>query len=199
MNLGSKRHRFQHVSSGVQRLWREIASAFDVRFDAPVAVNPSVIDTWVGFEDEMQTLASKIQTFRYAVTLFEGHGLPNASLMRHANRASLGRVTMFGHYDSSCNVHHAYQLLSEDMSEADAEAALRYDAQALGGGVDRIVHRKVWRYFPHVTGKEMRDGFYDRFDAVQGVSGVYCVGGAMNFETLESAAAHAEHTVMRFF
>jgi len=43
-----------------------------------------------------------------------------------------------------------------------------------------------WSYFPHVTARDFRDGFYDRLAALQGRSNTFYCGGIAAFELVET-------------
>ena len=45
----------------------------------------------------------------------------------------------------------------------------------------------------------MRDGYYERLEALQGQRDTYYVGAIMNFELVESCIAYSKHLVRRHF
>jgi hypothetical protein len=54
-------------------------------------------------------------------------------------------------------------------------------------------------YFPHVTIDSMRDGFYRKLEALQGVDGTYYVGGLLAFELVEPIVEYSHSLVATHF
>lgn len=50
-------------------------------------------------------------------------------------------------------------------------------------------------YFPHVDSKVMSEGFYDQFEALQGKSKTFYVGGLMNFELVETIVNYSRSLI----
>lgn len=68
-----------------------------------------------------------------------------------------------------------------------------------GARVKDFVHRQRWRYFPHFLGDDLRDGIYDRFEAIQGLNRTVHVGGLLAFETIETVVAYSKAVVASRF
>ena len=56
-----------------------------------------------------------------------------------------------------------------------------------------------WDYFPHVDCDDLKDGFYEKLEAIQGDHRTYYTGGLLNFELVENAAAYSDFIVGKFF
>jgi hypothetical protein len=56
-----------------------------------------------------------------------------------------------------------------------------------------------WHYFPHVTAPDFRDGFYDRFAALQGQSNTFYCGGIAAFELVETVVRYSKEIVETHF
>jgi hypothetical protein len=54
-------------------------------------------------------------------------------------------------------------------------------------------------YFPHVEHTDMKDGFYEKFEAMQGQKNTYYTGGLMNFELVENIMNYSKHLVKNHF
>lgn len=57
----------------------------------------------------------------------------------------------------------------------------------------------LWPYFQHYRVEEIKEGYYDRFEALQGVSNTYYVGGLMNFELVNHIMEYSKHIVGTHF
>ncbi len=59
---------------------------------------------------------------------------------------------------------------------------------------------KYWdTYFPHVSIEDLRNGFYEEFESLQGKDNTYFVGSSLTFEMMETTAAYSEYLVERYF
>ena len=94
-----------------------------------------------------------------------------------------------------------------DSEEGDVQQQVEDGAAALvkmmGGRIkdneDNWQTYTRWPYFQHVDGEAIRDGWYDKLQAQQGVNRTFYVGGATNFELIEPIAEYAKHLVATHF
>src|SRR5690606_37319232 len=56
-----------------------------------------------------------------------------------------------------------------------------------------------WPYFKHVPAEAMRDGFYDRLEALQGSQSTFYVGGLLDFELVERIVRYSKKLVSEQF
>ena len=56
-----------------------------------------------------------------------------------------------------------------------------------------------FEYFQHVSGDEIKTGWYDKLEKLQGQQRMFYVGGATNFELIEPIAAYAKNLVAKHF
>jgi predicted NAD/FAD-dependent oxidoreductase len=68
-----------------------------------------------------------------------------------------------------------------------------------GSGSQPALHTKPWVYFPHVTVESLKNGFYKKFDSIQGKKGLYYATPLMTFELMESTINSADYLVEKFF
>ena len=108
---------------------------------------------------------------------------------------------MTGLYNQFANddVWTAGQLGSWDMDRDVIKGILKKDVAALGGEVDEILVQQTWSHFPHVKTKDLDEGFYQRMEQLQGISGTYYIGGIMNFDSVEHTARFAKNLMRRKF
>jgi hypothetical protein len=88
-----------------------------------------------------------------------------------------------------------------DPVRAQVVGRVRDVVRRLGGEVDEAEWHTYdrWSYFQHVSAKAMRDGFYQRLEAIQGQRNTYYVGAIMNFELVETSIAYSKHLVEKHF
>jgi predicted NAD/FAD-dependent oxidoreductase len=58
---------------------------------------------------------------------------------------------------------------------------------------------KGWDYFPHVTTKSLQDGFYKKFNSIQGKKNIYYATPLLGFEVIEHSIRAAEYVVGSFY
>ncbi len=68
-----------------------------------------------------------------------------------------------------------------------------------GAIVHDVEHHARWVYFPHFGEEELRDGYFDRLEALQGTRRTTYAGGLLAFETVETVVAYSEALVRRTF
>ncbi|KXN73878.1 hypothetical protein CONCODRAFT_3117 [Conidiobolus coronatus NRRL 28638] len=68
-----------------------------------------------------------------------------------------------------------------------------------GPGSELALHAKSWTYFPHVTVESLKNGFYKKFDEIQGKKGLYYATPLLGFEIMESTITSAEYLAEKFF
>ncbi|KXN64756.1 hypothetical protein CONCODRAFT_13980 [Conidiobolus coronatus NRRL 28638] len=61
------------------------------------------------------------------------------------------------------------------------------------------IYIKGYEYFPHVTTESLQDGFYDKFNSIQGKNNIYYATPLLSFEVIEHSIRTAEYIVESFF
>lgn len=213
----------EYLEGGYQGLWQQVAEELDVRleteiesiergdrvrvvtqrgsleFDRLVVASP--LDDALDFLDasaEETELFSRIRYYDYHVYAGLAEGLPQQryGLIPTPRRER----TMFWYRrwtDSDLVTFYSVGRASRGMREpADHErirANIEEDLHAFGGRVRDYVTDVVWKYFPHVTGDEIADGYYDRLESLQGQRHTYYTGELLNFSTVETVARYSKH------
>jgi hypothetical protein len=85
-------------------------------------------------------------------------------------------------------------MTADDM--ADGVAA---DLARAGASLGTVHRWDRWRYFPHVTAREMAQGFYRDFEAMQGRRGTWYAGELLSFPTVEHVVAYSRRLVDTHF
>lgn len=87
----------------------------------------------------------------------------------------------------------------EKVDEEDCKNLILEDAKLLGINVKDIIMFKSWRYFPHVNCDEMKKGWYEKVEEMQGNMGTYYAGEVMNFGDIEESVAYSKDLINRLF
>jgi NAD(P)-binding Rossmann-like domain len=81
------------------------------------------------------------------------------------------------------------------------EESLASYSSAIGRPVDGSIVQDLnkWIYFPHASTESLQDGFYEKFQSLQGYHNQYYTGGLFNFESVQDSMEHAEYIIKTFF
>lgn len=82
------------------------------------------------------------------------------------------------------------------MSEAQVLERIRRFVTGLGAILpEKYITYDEWNYFPHVSALDLRDGFYDRLEALQGQLGTFYCGGVAAFESVETVVEYSRRLI----
>jgi hypothetical protein len=85
-------------------------------------------------------------------------------------------------------------------SKATVIDAIRQCVEALDGVLpESYITYDEWSYFPHVSADDIRGGFYDRFEALQGQSNTFYCGALAAFELVETVVQYSRQMVESYF
>ena len=171
------------------------------RFDRLIISSP--LDETIHFLDaceEEQELFGKITYTDYYVTLFKGEGFNKSLFIRdHIHPSAKGKTVAIFCKNCDSNVYMGYQIGPPDSRPDELIMMLEKDIEQLGGRFHGVIAQKHWRYFPRVSTEDLRAGFYERLDELQGQKGTYYIGSVLNFETLENTVDFARKLVLKHF
>ncbi len=92
-----------------------------------------------------------------------------------------------------------YSYSTTDMSIEAVQDRLRENIRNMQRPEPVIRETCKWDYFPHVGCDDLKDGFYEKLEAIQGDHRTYYTGGLLNFELVENAAAYSDFIVNKFY
>lgn len=172
-------------------------------FDAVVVAAPlQTVGRFVDLTPEEAEVLAHLRSNRYVVSAFAASGLETGEfLFLHENERPerIGHMNAWANRNPALPMYLGWQLADARASSGELERMLGADVAAQGGRLERVALRREWDYFPHVGTEALRRGFFRRVAAMQGRGGVYYVGGALGFETVEHSARQARGLVRRWF
>jgi protoporphyrinogen oxidase len=68
-----------------------------------------------------------------------------------------------------------------------------------GGTIKKFHVCRKWKYFPRCSPENMRNGFYDKIENLQGQNKTYFIGELPSYSTVELTAEYAKHLVETHF
>lgn len=87
----------------------------------------------------------------------------------------------------------------EKVFEEDCKNLIIEDMELRGIKIKDVIMFKSWRYFPHVNCDELKHGWYEKVEGMQGEKGTYYAGEIMNFGDIEECVVYSKTLVNRFF
>ncbi len=155
---------------------------------------------YMDVSDEEKDLFCKIEYSNYFVTLFLGEGFDKTYFIRdHVHPSKIGKTVAICRRHPEENVFMGYQIAPWEAKPDDVLETLKEDITHLGGKIEEIITQKQWRYFPRLNTQNLKDGYYQRLDKLQGQKGTYYIGAVMNFETVENTIDFAQKLVKKYF
>jgi predicted NAD/FAD-dependent oxidoreductase len=212
--------------NGIQHLWTTVAKNHEVRLNASikkitrnnniviktakeslefdVLIVASPLDETLDYLDvnkEEEKQFSKIQFVDYRTIACSVQGLDNVSGYVPSNFSSsrAGHPVFWYFRHEGSNVYMFYVLAEPNQSDDDVVANTKDLIEKIGGKLNEVERVAHWKYFPHVSSKEMESGYYDKVEGMQGRQGTYYIGELMNFSTVGLTSEYAEDLVDRFF
>ncbi|XP_065866063.1 uncharacterized protein [Euphorbia lathyris] len=157
-------------------------------------------------ELEME-LFSKVQAIDYYTTVLKIKGLEDFPIGFYyfseymEDPATIGHpVAMQKFYaDTDIFLFWSYGNSADIMGPTVTDLAIKVVKQ-WGVQVEEVVLQRRFRYFPHVTSQDMKDGFYERLESeLQGLRNTYYVGGLMAFELTERNSSYSMALISKHF
>lgn len=219
---------FSTFDGGSQTLWEAAARGLDVRcgvniqrvrrdgpvivettgekfsFDAIIVTSPfSEAPSFLDATEEERELASKVRYQDFRVVIASATGLPKRRCIvtipnYHEPSARGELVTWYKHWaDSDVGIFYAYGREGMSLDETVARIA---DTMHRAGSTLTKVHRMMkWSYCPHVGCQDLALGFYQRFEAMQGLNRTYYAGELLECAAVETVIRQACDLVDRHF
>ncbi len=73
------------------------------------------------------------------------------------------------------------------------------DLKKVGAKINNLHIYKKWKHFPHVDGKEIRNGYYDKLEGLQSLNSTYYIGELLSFSITGDCIAYSKAVVKNIF
>lgn len=215
-----------HFPTGIQSLWSAVAEghkviydstimkversetvtvrteAGELQFDSLIVAGP--LDEslkYLNASEEEKHLFSKIVYCDYRTFALRVKDFPknNGYIPGNFSSSRKGQpIFWYNRYPDS-NLYTFYVLGDWKISDEEVLKNIGQVVRQLGGTIEGVHQQEHWKYFPHVSAEEMRAGYFDKLEALQGKNHTYYAGEFLNFSTVEFSAEQAADLVERFF
>lgn len=151
--------------------------------------------------DEERSAFEAIRTYPYATFAAKVRGLSEGEsgvgyLAQNMRRERMGRPMAWVKRYADHDVFVFHLFAPPEQTDAEVDARIAADVQALGGEVTETCERRRWSFFPHYAPADF--GFVRAVDRRQGARRTVVLGEAFSFATMARVAEHAQRTARRF-
>ncbi len=217
---------FFKFPGGIQGLWGAVAKAHDVAygvniqkvergqeitvttdkgvhtFDAFILTSP--LDESLRYLDageEERALFRKIRYYDYRTygCILKNFPKLTGYVPHNLYSTRLGRPVFWYQRYSDTDLYTFYAFGDWKMPDEEVLNHIRQTVEQLGGTLEKSLATEHWKYFPHINTEDMRDGYYDKLEALQGQRRTYYAGELLNFSSVAHSADYAKKLVERFF
>jgi hypothetical protein len=171
-----------------------------------------VISLMANASEAEKKLASEITTTDYVVTLAMITGMPRTAFVRgNFSPAKTGHVFLVSatHYNKHFSpqeptLYNIFQYGSdyetgERYSDTFLIRQLKEDINCMGGKIMSIEGQRRWDFFPRPRDLSLRNGFFGRFESLQGSKNTFYAGSTMNYELTETTVRYSRYLAEMYF
>ncbi|CAO2184500.1 unnamed protein product [Urochloa humidicola] len=161
----------------------------------------------VELNDLERELFSKVQTIDYYTTVVKIEGFEHMPKGFYYFGEYMEDPTTLGHpvamqrffADTNIFLFWSYGN-SADIKGSYVAKCVTDVVTSMGGTVQKVLLQRRFKYFPHVSSEDMKNGFYERVEShLQGFQNTYYVGGLLAFELTERNALYSISAVCKHF
>nr|XP_007150400.1 hypothetical protein PHAVU_005G150200g [Phaseolus vulgaris]ESW22394.1 hypothetical protein PHAVU_005G150200g [Phaseolus vulgaris] len=152
-------------------------------------------------------LFSKVETNDYYTTVLKIKGMEQMPVGFYYFREYMEDPSTIGnpvamqkfYADSDIFLFWSYGNSADIKGPTVTELAIK-SVKSMGGEVENFILQRRFKYFPHVSSQDMRNGFYEKLESeLQGSRNTYYVGGLMAFELTERNSSYAMALICKKF
>ncbi|WVZ86080.1 hypothetical protein U9M48_032921 [Paspalum notatum var. saurae] len=161
----------------------------------------------VELNDLERELFSKVQTIDYYTTVVKIEGFDHMPKGFYYFGEYMEDPTTIGHpvamqrFFANTNIFLFWSYgNSADIKGSYVAKCVTDVVASMGGTVQKVILQRRFKYFPHVSSEDMKNGFYEKVESqLQGFQNTYYVGGLLAFELTERNALYSISSVCKHF
>ncbi|KAK9078555.1 hypothetical protein SSX86_002612 [Deinandra increscens subsp. villosa] len=176
-------------------------------YRSPTYASPENDNGLMDLSDLEKELFSKVETIDYYTTVMKIKGLDHLPIGFYYfsefmnDPATIGNPVAIQRFYADTDIYlfwsygNAVDIKGPRVTELAIEVVNR-----MGGQVENVILQRRFKYFPHVSSQDMKEGFYDKMEnELQGQQNTYYVGGLVAFELTERNSSYAMNLVRKHF
>jgi hypothetical protein len=172
-------------------------------FDKLIVACP--LDKALQFMDatgQEKELLSKARVRDFHTFTCEVEKLPNIEISFSKTDLSIDRggypIGWYKRYPDS-NVYTFYVDNPNGYSPQQLFKNMKETVDRFGGKIKKEFRHDTWEYFPHVSAEEIKNGFYEKMEQLQGQKNTLYVGEILAFPTVEDCSNYSRELVKKHF
>lgn len=154
--------------------------------------------------EEEVSLFSRIQYNDFYVFMYSLENIPKVCgyIPAHFNKDKIGHLLAWYYrwQDMASNdLIAVYAMGEEGMDVREIKAKVEEDLVNLGVKINHLYTYRKWKYFPHVSCEDLRNGFHNKLEGLQSKRNTYYTGEIMSFGIIEECLAYSVDLIDRYF
>lgn len=214
---------------GIQNLWTAIAKDHNILYntlikkvkrDKSVTVKTETkeltFDTlilacplddalqYLDASDEEKTLFSKIIycDYRTYACVLKNFPKQDGYIAGNSTSSSKGHPVYWHPWDQdhpNSDLYTFYVLGDWKIPDNQVLKNIEHVVHQLGGTIKSVHTITHWKYFPHINSEDMKNGYFDKLENLQGKNNTYYTGELLNFSTVELSAEYSSKLIEKYF
>ncbi|TAD98989.1 MAG: FAD-dependent oxidoreductase [Bacteroidetes bacterium] len=181
----------------------KIEHKFDKLIYTPV-VKTDLLSPIMELTAQEKTLFDKVKYNYYFTTAVDASNFPAEELfvLKQNGKICLpndGEPVSFIRHFENTNTLVVYSYSKAPTTIAEIQRKLIKSLKQMKGTNINIIKTWSWEYFPHVEGADLKAGFYEQMEKLQGANDTFYLGGLMNFEDVENTVEYSKYLVGQWF
>ncbi|KAL4576881.1 hypothetical protein LXL04_012981 [Taraxacum kok-saghyz] len=176
-------------------------------YRSPTYIPPDGENGLMDLSDLEKELFSKVETIDYYTTVMKIKGFDHLPIGFYYfgefmdDPATIGNPVAVQRFYADTDIYLFWSYGNSVDIKGPKVTQLAIDAvNRMGGEVESIILQRRFKYFPHVTSQDMKEGFYDKMEMeLQGQQNTYYVGGLVAFELTERNSTYAMNLIRKHF
>ncbi|XP_023751472.1 uncharacterized protein LOC111899831 [Lactuca sativa] len=176
-------------------------------YRSPTYVPPDTDNGLMDLSDLEKELFSKVETIDYYTTVLKIKGFDHLPIGFYYfgefmdDPATIGNPVAVQRFYADTDIYLFWSYGNSVDIKGPKVTQLAIDAvNRMGGQVESVILQRRFKYFPHVTSQDMKEGFYDKMEMeLQGQQNTYYVGGLVAFELTERNSTYSMNLIRKHF
>ncbi|KAM7497257.1 hypothetical protein LguiA_021671 [Lonicera macranthoides] len=176
-------------------------------YRSPVSNSPEIRNEVMDLTELEMELFNKVQTIDYYTTVMKIKGLEHLPIGFYYfgefmdDPATIGNPVAMQKFYADTDIFLFWSYGNSADIEGSRVTELAVDAvNRMGGKIENIILQRRFKYFPHISSQDMKNGFYEKMESeLQGQQNTYYVGGLVAFELTERNSSYAMNLVCKHF
>ena len=139
------------------------------------------------------TFAFIIKKFPFERKIIGGY------LPENLNKENQGKIMCFYRRYLDSELCTFYLIANQKHDEQQLKSDVKNQLEKMGFIIEREYTSVKWKYFPHVSSEDMKNGFYEKLEGIQGQNNTYLTGEIMNFSSIRGVCQYSNYLINKYY